>query len=55
MIDLKINKWCWRCDDKYYNENDMESIEKTYKCVACAKEVALKKELVKLKKLPILK
>ena len=55
MINLTIKKFCWRCDDFFYNENDMDSIEKTSKCVFCARAVAFKKELVKQKKLQILK
>jgi len=31
------------CHDRYYNENDVKSIRKTGRCVACEKNYQLKK------------
>jgi len=31
------------CNDRYYNENDVKSIRKTGRCVACEKNYQYKK------------
>lgn len=51
-MNVKVNyKFCWKCDDIFYNEADIASILATRKCVNCDKEVKFKKELVALAKI----
>jgi hypothetical protein len=50
MIDLKKSRYCSRCKDKYYNENDIRSIEETKKCSFCYKEIEFERQLAEIKK-----